>query len=432
MKKNLRNTLMITLLAAAGTLVTGCSSDNGSSSESEDTVVVWADDPNFNVPIMEKADSLYKDGKNNIEIQEVSDLTTKLNTVLSSGDKSGLPNIVKIEDTNAQKFLQSYPGSFVKLSGDIEYSAFPDYKTIVSEYEGDQYGVPFDSGVTGMFYRVDVLEESGYTPDDLNNITWDEFIEIASVVKEKTGVNGITLSSPVSDDVNFQLVLLQSVGNWYFNEDGEIDLVNNEKVEAVYETMKKLNDAGLLSGHTDPNERTKALQDGTDFCAITGSWFTPTIKSFEGQEGEWGITTVPRIEIEGGTNYSNHGGAGWYVLDSGNEETNQEAINFLKEEFAGDIEFYDTILQENGAITTYLPAQESDVWKTEDEFFGNQKINEYFSTAMKEVPEVNYGVYTAEVNDIFKTYMKDYYDGNISVEELLESVENDFENQFQQ
>lgn len=432
MRRIFQTSLMAMTILLMGAVITGCSKSSKSTSSTPDNkVVVWADDPNFNVPIMKEAVKSYKNGKNSIDVQEVSDLTTKLNTVLSSGDKYGLPNIVKIEDTNAQKFLQSYPGSFVKLTDDIDEKNFPDYKTIATKYKGDYYGVPFDSGVAGVFYRVDALEKAGYDADALTNISWNQFIDITKNVKEKTGMNAITLSSPVSEDINFQIVLLQSVGTWFFDDKGKIDLSGNKKAIAVYELMKELNDSGLLSGNTDANERTKALQDGSDFCAITGSWFAPTIKSFKGQEGKWRISNVPKMNVNGATNYSNHGGSGWYVLDSGNKKKNKEAINFLKKEFAGDVDFYDTALKENSAVTTYLPAQKTDAWKTEDEFFDNEKVNEYFSNAMKQVPEVNYGVYTKEVTDIFKTYMKDYYSGKISVNELLKSVETDFNNQYQ-
>lgn len=40
------------------------------------------------------------------------------------------------------------------------------------------YGVPFDSGATGFYYRTDYLEQAGYSTADLEDITWNEFIEI--------------------------------------------------------------------------------------------------------------------------------------------------------------------------------------------------------------------------------------------------------------
>ena len=38
------------------------------------------------------------------------------------------------------------------------------------------YSLPFDSGVTGWFYRSDILGEAGYTHDDLVDITWEKFM----------------------------------------------------------------------------------------------------------------------------------------------------------------------------------------------------------------------------------------------------------------
>ncbi len=420
---------LISVFALSGC---GLGSSDSEKGKSDGKITVWADDPNFNVPIMKTAVEMYKDGNNDIDVQEVSDLTTKLNTALSSGSKANLPNIVKIEDINAKKFLESYPGSFVKLTDQVEYDDFPSYKTNAVKDENDYYGIPFDSGVAGVFYRNDILEDAGYSFDDINNVTWDEFITIAQDVKEKTGTGIITLSTPISEDANFQTVLMQSIGTWYFDSEGEIDLVDNKKVVAVFDELKKINDSGILSPHSDANERTKALQTGTDFCAVTGSWFTATIKSFEDQSGDWMISSVPRIGLEDGSNYSNHGGSGWYILDSGNEGENDEAVVFLKTMFAGNVDFYDKALNEHAAVTTYLPAQSTSSWKTKDEFFSGEQINSYFSDAMTQVPSVNYGLYTTEVQDIFKNYLKDFYSGKLTTTELLSKVEEDFKNQFQQ
>ncbi len=46
------------------------------------------------------------------------------------------------------------------------------------------YGVPFDSGVTGWFYRRDYFEQAGIDTSKLNNITMDEYIEIGKKSKK--------------------------------------------------------------------------------------------------------------------------------------------------------------------------------------------------------------------------------------------------------
>lgn len=109
--------------------------------------------------------------------------------MLASRVTSELPDIVLIEDYNAQKYLQSYPGSFEKLTGKVDHSQFAPYKVNLMTMGSDVYGVPFDSGVTGLYYRTDILEKAGFKAEDLQNITWDRFIEIGKVVKEKTGIS---------------------------------------------------------------------------------------------------------------------------------------------------------------------------------------------------------------------------------------------------
>ncbi|EFM08349.1 extracellular solute-binding protein family 1, partial [Paenibacillus curdlanolyticus YK9] len=50
---------------------------------------------------------------------------------------------------------------------------------------GKQYGVPFDSGVTGLYVRTDYLEQAGYKAADLQNIDWNKLIDIGKAIKEK-------------------------------------------------------------------------------------------------------------------------------------------------------------------------------------------------------------------------------------------------------
>ena len=154
-------------------------------------ITIWAWDPNFNIPVMAEAKARYQKTYPNMEIEIVemakADVEQKLNTVLASRTKEGLPEIVLIEDYNAQKYLQAYPGAFADLTKKINRKEFASYKNELMTLKGKIYGVPFDSGVSALFYRTDILAEAGYKPADLNNITWDQFIEIGKKVKEKTG-----------------------------------------------------------------------------------------------------------------------------------------------------------------------------------------------------------------------------------------------------
>ncbi|MCX7773557.1 MAG: extracellular solute-binding protein, partial [Clostridia bacterium] len=158
----------------------------------KEKITVWAWDPNFNIAIMNEAKTRYAAINPNAEIEVVdfakADVEQKLLVNLSSGTTDGLPDIVLIEDYNAQKYLSAYPNSFADLTGKIDYTQFAPYKVKLMTIGGKTYGIPFDSGVAGTYYRKDLLEQAGFKAADLENITWDRFIEIGEAVKAKTGV----------------------------------------------------------------------------------------------------------------------------------------------------------------------------------------------------------------------------------------------------
>ena len=94
-----------------------------------------------------------------------------MHTMLASGMTKSLPDIVLVEDYNAPKFLSSYPGAFADMTGKVDYSQFAPYKVDLMTMNGKTYGMPFDSGVTGMYYRKDLLAQAGFKSEDMQNIT---------------------------------------------------------------------------------------------------------------------------------------------------------------------------------------------------------------------------------------------------------------------
>ena len=97
------------------------------------------------------------------------------------------------------------------------------------------------------------------------------------------------------------------------------------------------------------------------------------LRQAEDQKGLWRAARIPRIsEIETSINASNVGGSSWYVLDK--SKVKDDAITFLQSVWQGNTDFYDTILLNQGAMGSYLPGYDTEVYNTEDEFFGGQKL----------------------------------------------------------
>ncbi|MGR3660409.1 MAG: ABC transporter substrate-binding protein [Paracoccaceae bacterium] len=384
-------------------------------------VTVWCWDPNFNGATMSEAASRYTamhpDVTFNIVDFAKADLELKLQTQLASGTTEGLPDIVLIEDYGAQKYLLSFPGAFEPMNDSVDYSGFADYKVALATVGDKTYSLPFDSGVTGLFYRSDILAEAGYDAAAMEDLTWNEFIEIAKVVKEKTGhpMLGIDLN-----DAGALRILLQSAGSWYFTPEGELNLENNEVFHAALETYGKiLQTPEIYKSVSGWTEYTGAFTGGETASTFTGVWMTGTIKAAD-MSGQWAVAAIPRLDdIEGARNASNLGGSSWYVLSSSEEK--DAAVDFLATVWGQDVDFYQKILVDQGAVGSLLAARDGEAYQASDEYFGGQAVWQDFSDWLGEIPSVNYGIFTNEVDAAISVQLPVIADGG-SIDEAITKI----------
>lgn len=431
-RKSLSILLILSLFIS---IFAGCSKTQQTSgqdnkpAEKSGKITIWAWDPNFNIAIMNEAKARYTKDNPKVEIEIVdmakADLEQKLHTMLASGVKDGLPDIVLIEDYNAQKYLKSYPGAFADLTGKIDHSKFANYKVGLMTVDGKVYGVPFDSGVSGFFYRKDLLEQAGYKQEDLNNITWDKFIEIGKNVKKATGKAMLGFGL---DDGGLMRIMLQSAGQWYFDKNGNVNIANNEALKEAVKTYKAIVDADIIKKTSGWNEWVAAFNKGESAAVVTGVWIIGSIKAEASQSGKWAVAPTPRLNVSGSVNASNLGGSSWYVLEG--TKGKDIAIDFLNKIYASDNDFYQKILVERGAMGSYLPAATGDAYSKADEFFGGQKVFTDLSNWMKDIPSVDFGLYTYEADAAIMANMPDVYSGKITVEEALKKAEEQLKNQI--
>ena len=89
--------------------------------------------------------------------------------------------------------LQNYEEEFVALDDRVDYDKYVDYKRKLVEHDGKSYGIPFDCGTAALFYRLDILEQAGFSEADMQNLTWSRYMEIGQQVYQKTGIPMLTL-----------------------------------------------------------------------------------------------------------------------------------------------------------------------------------------------------------------------------------------------
>jgi lactose/L-arabinose transport system substrate-binding protein len=394
-------------------------------------ITVWCWDMNFNGATMKEAAARYAatnpDVTLNIVDMAKADVEQKLQAQLASGTTEGLPDIVLIEDYGAQKYLQSFPDAFEPLNDKLDYSQFAPYKVALATLDDKTYSLPFDSGVTGFFYRSDLLEQAGYKEADLQDITWDKYIEIAKAVKEKTGHVMQGLDTSDSGAIN---ILMQSAGSWYFNEDGTLNIKDNAVFKAALTQYQKIMmTPEIWKPISGWNEFTATFTSGEAASVVTGVWITGTIKAAPDMAGKWGVAPIPKLDgVEGATHASNLGGSSWYVLSSSAEK--DAATDFLATIWGKDVDFYQKILIDQGAFATYLPAREGPAFKASDDFFGGQPVWANFSTWLQAIPSVNYGIYVNEVNAAIAAQLPALAKGG-SVDEAIAAIDAQVSQQIQ-
>lgn len=393
------------------------------------TVTVWCWDPNFNGATMLEAASRYAASHPDFQIDVVdfakADLEQKLQAQLASGTTQGLPDIVLIEDYGAQKYLQSFPGAFEPLNSAVDYSKFAPYKVELATLNGQTYSLPFDSGVTGWFYRTDYLGEAGYNAADLQDITWDQLIEIGKTVEEKTGHKLLSLDI---NDAGPIRIMLQSAGSWYFTPDGQANIADNPVFKAALGTFAKVLQSGIYRPASGWTDYTGGFTSGDAAGAVTGVWMTGTIKANADQSGKWGVAPLPKLEVEGATHASNLGGSSWYVLSSAPNKA--EAIDFLAEIWGKDVDFYQKILIDQGALGTLLEARNGPAFQASDPFFSGQPVWQNFTAWLAEIPGVNYGIFTNEADSAVAAQLPALKDG-ADLDEAIAAIDAQVKQQIQ-
>ncbi|MCR5488293.1 MAG: extracellular solute-binding protein [Lachnospiraceae bacterium] len=395
MKKKLLSILLTTAMAAA--LLSGCgeaapapaaeapaAEDASAEAEAEapaaaaeagsNSLTVWAWDANFNIPALKAAEADYKENVdadftlNIVEQSQSSDIENAITLAGSSGDYSQLPDIVLFQDHYIQRYVADYPDAWIDVEDSgTDWSDFGAEKLSYSTIGGKHYGFPVDNGTCIMAYRVDLLEEAGYTIDDMTDCTWEKFIEVGEKVYEKTGKYLLSMDGDGND---LFYLMLQAEGMSQF-KDGKPYITENETLVQIVNIIKEMCEKNVCYLANDWGDYTDQTIMGDMVAGVmNGNWIIPTIRQVAENSGKWEITNMPTIK--GGGGYAANGGSSLYVTS--NSKNPELAKKFLAATFGGSSQTYDNALRDGGVVTCCISAGKSDVYNEGVEYFNNTPV----------------------------------------------------------
>jgi lactose/L-arabinose transport system substrate-binding protein len=379
----------------------GKSKDNQEESEQIPQIIIWTWDETFNVKAAKLAADEYTKINNDVNIvvesMEREEILSSTKKILAAGAYDKLPDIIMLEDYDVADVLSTYEDEFVNLTDRVDYDKFADYKSNLCSRSDQKYGIPFDSGAAALFYRIDILEQAGFSESDMENLTWDEFIDIGMQVYEKTGVSMLTLDP---SDFPVLRLIMQSCGKWYVTSDGKAaDIEKNDALQQgcnIYQRLLETNVAKSVNGW---NEFISAFQKGEVACVVSGSWIISNIKAASDQSGLWRVAPIPVVsDDENAVAASNVGGSSWYVMK--NSQNSKAATDFVVEMYSENDEFMDSLITNIGVIPAVKNPEIYNNYEKGDDFFGGQKVTKFLTGLADEIPTVNYGNKTYEIEAI--------------------------------
>jgi lactose/L-arabinose transport system substrate-binding protein len=321
---------------------------------------------------------------------------------------AGLPDVVSIENHEAEIFFAQFPDCFVNLR-DLGYteeiaSRFPDFKRIELEVGDAAYAVPWDSGPVAVFYRRDYYESAGVEPAGI--VTWDDFIEAGKKIMEAN--SGVVMSqADFNGDTEWFRMIANEQGCGYFAQDGETITVNQPGCVAALEKVKEMYDAGLLKA-ANWEEKIQSNTAGIVATQMFGGWYEGTIRSTSPDlAGKWGVFLMPSVTPEG-PRAANIGGSSLAITAaSQNKEAAWAYIEYALTTNEGQV----TMLKEYGLVPSLPSALDDPYVQQEQPYWAGQKVWVDILETLENVVPSRGTPFFGDADGIMKTVQTEYLNG---------------------
>ncbi|KWV56137.1 ABC transporter substrate-binding protein [Rhizobium altiplani] len=320
----------------------------------------------------------------------------------------GLPDIVSVENFEAEIFWSRFPDCFANLK-ELGYTPeiqakFPDFKRTELEVGDVAYAMPWDSGPVAVFYRRDFYEKAGVDPSTIKS--WDDFI--AAGKKISAANPGVVMAqADFNGDSEWFRMISNEQGCGYFSTDGQTITINQPACVATLEKVKQMKDAGTLTAAIW-DEKIQANTAGKVASQMYGGWYEGTIRSGSPDlSGKWGVYMMPSLTPDG-PHAANLGGSSLAIAaNSQNKEAAWTYINYALGTNEGQV----TMLKSFGLVPSLLTAVQDPFVNQPQAYWHDQKVwADILSTLPKIVPSRGTPFQT-DADSIYRAAQTKYFAG---------------------
>ena len=320
----------------------------------------------------------------------------------------GLPDIVSIENFEAEIYWNQFPDCFVDLKTlgytDEIASGFPDFKRTELEVGEVAYAMPWDSGPVAMFYRRDFYEKAGVDPETIK--TWDDFIAAGKKIQEANP--GVTMTQgDLAGDSEWFRMLANEQGCGYFSLDGQSITIAQPACVAAMDEVKAMVDAGIM-GSADWGGKIAANNAGTVATQMYGGWYEGTIRSESPDlAGKWGVYPMPSLTADG-PRAANLGGSSLAITTaSDNKEAAWAYVNYTLGTNEGQV----TMLKEYGLVPSLISSLEDPYVQQGSDYWGGQPVWQTILATLDKIEPARGTPFQGDAESIYRATQTKYFNG---------------------
>lgn len=285
-------------------------------------------------------------------------------------------------------------------------------KDIVTDSNGNLKGVSWQGCPGLLIYRRDIAQDVFGTDDPAevqkSLADWDTFLATAEKMKEK----GYAMTSSVND--TYRVFSNNVTSKWV--EDGKINIDDN--LMKWVETSKAMVDAGETQTYELwSDDWSKGFyQDSNVFCYFGPAWFydfsmAGDTEGSVGSQGGWAVTEGPQGFFWGGT---------WIAGAAGTD--NPTLVKDIMLNMTSNADIMTEIAKADGDFVNNKSAMEA--LATDESFgdaiLGGQNPISKFLAGIDSIDLSNLSSYDQGCNEEFQNAMKNYFEGNATLEEATD------------
>jgi multiple sugar transport system substrate-binding protein len=310
---------------AAALLLTGCGggSDARSDGKTELTVSVWnlEGTPEFNALF-----DAYEAAHPDIVIEPVDiladDYAEKVTAMLAGGDSTDVLTMKNVTDYSRYA-TRGQLADITDLAEATDTEALAGLESF--DQDGSYFALPYRQDFWALYYNKSIFDELGLEYPE--NLTWDEYTDLAETITEEAAAAGLTPSSGATVYGTYHHVWRSVVQALAAAQTGG-DLLGGdyEFFEPYYERSLALQDAGATLDFSSAKSQQVTYQTmfstGQAAMLPMGSWYIASLLA-AGESGEvdfeWGIAQMP--QEDGASEVTTFGSPTAFAVNSKAENT---------------------------------------------------------------------------------------------------------------